>query len=84
MVRDFNIEISSNYGWEIDIKDFIPPYRAYKPVMEAPISFGICVKKNNKLIAMYDPHCPKDKAIDECKKLPIFLEECNFYDEYNE
>jgi|GEM_PF-5010524 len=51
--------------------------------MEAPISFGI-VKKNNKLIATYDPSYPSDKAIDECKKLLIFQEECNFYDEYNE
>ncbi|MDX9744574.1 MAG: hypothetical protein RBT59_12205 [Arcobacteraceae bacterium] len=80
MVRDFNIEISSDYGWEIDIVGFIPPYRAYEIVEDAPISFGVCRKKEGKLIAMYDPNCPKDEAIQEVSKLDIFKETCKFTD----
>jgi hypothetical protein len=84
MVRDFNIEISADYGWEIDIVGFIPPYGDYEPINEAPATFGICVKKDNKLIALYDPFYPTTEAIKEANELPIFLEECNFYDEFND
>jgi len=84
MVREFNIEISSDYGWEIDIVGFVPPYRAYEVVEDAPISFGVCRKKEGKLIAMYDNNCPKDEAIEEASKLDIFKEVCKFTDiKYN-
>lgn len=80
MVRDFNIEISSDYGWEIDIVGFVPPYRDYEVVEDAPISFGVCRKKDGKLIAMYDPFCPKDEAIKEASEIDIFKESCEFTD----
>lgn len=82
MVRDFNIEISEDYGWEIDIVGFIPPYNSYEVVEDA--LFGVCRKKDNKLIALYDPFCPRTEDIKEANDLPIFLEECNFYDEFND
>jgi hypothetical protein len=84
MVRDFNIEISITYGWELDVVGFKGPYSDYEGILEAPISFGICVKEDNKLMALYDPFCPKTEAIKEANELPIFLEECNFYDEFND
>ena len=80
MVREFNIEMSSDYGWEIDIAQFVPPYRAYEVVEDAPISFGICVKKEGKLYAMYDPNPPKDEAIKEASELDILKETCKFTD----
>lgn len=83
MVRKFNIEISIDYGWEIEIDGFNGPYKNYKPIKEAPISFGICVREGNKLIAMYDPFCPQDEAIKEANKQEIFREECEFIDKYN-
>ena len=83
MVRNFNIEVS-DYGWEIDVIGFIPPYSDYEPIKEAPVTFGICVKEDDKLIALYDPFCPRTEAIKEANDLSIFLEECNFYDEFND
>jgi len=80
MVRKFNIEITFEYGWEIDETGFIAPYSNYKPVEEAPISFGICVKEKGKLIAMYDPFIPTTEAIKEANKQDIFSEECEFTD----
>lgn len=82
MVRDFNIEISVDYGWEIDIVGFIPPYSNYDAVENA--QFGVCRKKDNKIIAMYDAFSPLSEDIKEVNELPIFLEECNFYDEFND
>lgn len=81
MVRDFNIEVS-DYGWEIDIVGFIPPYSNYEVLKDA--LFGVCRKKDNKLIALYDPFCPRTEDIKEVNELALFLEECNFYDEYND
>ena len=78
MVRKFNIEINFNYGWEIDEVGFVGPYRDYKHVKEAPISFGICVQDKGKLIAMYDPNCPRTDAIKEANGQDVFNEECEF------
>lgn len=83
MVRKFNVEISVDYGWEIDIVNFIPPYSDYDIVKNAPISFGVCRKQEDKIVAMYDTSCPLTEAIKEANELPIFLEECNFSDEFN-
>ena len=83
MVRDFNIEVS-DYGWELDVIGFKGPYRDFEPIEEAPVTFGICVKEGKKLMALYDPFCPRTEAIKEANELPIFLEECNFYDEFND
>lgn len=77
MVRNFNIEISSDYGWEIDIVGFIPPYSDYAGVMDAPM-IGVCVKQDNKLIAMYDPFSPDDEIIKEASEHKLFQEECTF------
>ncbi len=84
MRRNFNIEISIDYGWEIDIIDFIPPYRAYQPVRNAPASIGICVKEKRKLVAMYDPFCPRTEAIKEAYNINLFREKCIFRDDYND
>lgn len=84
MVRNFNVEISVDYGWEIDIVNFIPPYSDYDIVKNAPISFGVCRKQEDKIVAMYDSSCPLTEAIKETNELPIFLEECSFYDEFND
>jgi hypothetical protein len=78
MVRKFNIEISFRYGWEIDEEGFVGPYREYKHIEEAPISFGICVQDKGKLLAMYDPNCPRTEALKEANKQAIFNEECDF------
>ncbi len=83
MVRNFNIE-TSDYGWELEIKGFNEPYKNYESIEGAPISFGICVKKDSRMIARYDPFYPKNEAIKEANTLPIFLEEYNFYDKYND
>lgn len=77
MVRKFNIEIST-YGWEIDILGFNGTYKVYKAIDEAPVSIGVCVKEDEKLLAMYDPFVPKDEAIIEANELEIFKEECEF------
>jgi hypothetical protein len=84
MVRDFNIEISVDYGWEIDIVGFIPPYSDYDIVKNAPVSFGVCRKQDDKIVAIYDSSSPSTEAIKEVNELSIFLEECNFYDEFND
>jgi len=83
MARVFNIEISEKYGWELDVVDFKGPYNKLKRVSQAPESFAVCVKEENKLVALYDAFCPKTEAIKEANDLDIFLEECNFYDEHN-
>ncbi len=83
MVRTFNIEIS-NYGWELEIEGFNEPYENYEPIEDAPVSFGIAVKKDDKVIALYDPFVPKDEAIKEANKLIIFQEECKFIDKHND
>lgn len=82
MVRNFNIEISVDYGWEIDIVGFIPPYNDYEIVEN--VQFGVCRKKDNKIIAMYDAFSPLTEDIKEVNELAIFLEECSFYDEFND
>lgn len=84
MVRKFNIEINKEYGWELDVVGFNEPYENYEPIKEAPLSFGVCVKKDNKIIALYDPFCPRTEAIQETNKLEIFQEECEFVDSLNE
>lgn len=84
MVRDINIEISSDYGWEIEEKGLKGTYYDFESVSESPISIGVCKKQDDKIIAMTNPFVPKDEVIKEANELPIFLEECNFFDEYND
>lgn len=78
MVRIFNIEISSDYGWEIEVDGFEGAYPDYEDVEESPISIAICKKESGKIVAMYDPFVPKDEALKEMNKHDIFKEQCKF------
>jgi len=76
MERIFNIGVSNDYGWEIDIVGFKPPYSDYEGVKDAPM--GICVKQDDKILAIYENVAPDDEMIAKANELEIFKEECRF------